>query len=71
MKFRAYIVEDILLGLDPNPGVAPTGSLVDLDLAGPALWSGGTDGMNGSLAATFVLLTLVVAMMAAAPKGSN
>ena len=63
--------ESSLLGLDPNPGVAPTGSLVDLDLAGPALWSGGTDGMNGSLAATFVLLTLVVAMMAAAPKGSN
>ena len=63
--------ESSLLGLDPNPGVAPTGSLVDLDLAGPALWSGGTDGMNGSLAATFVLLTLVVAMMAAAPKSSN
>ena len=63
--------ESSLLGLDPNPGVAPTGSLIDLDLAGPALWSGGGDGMNGSLAATLVLLTLVIATMAAAPKHSN
>jgi len=42
----------------------------DLDLAGPAIWSGGADGMNGSLAATGVLLTLVLAAMAAAPRRS-
>jgi len=24
----------------PNPGVGPTGALLDLDLGGPALWSG-------------------------------
>jgi hypothetical protein len=60
--------ESGVLGLDPNPGLAPTGALVDLDLAGPAIWSGGADGMNGSLAATAVLLTLVAAAMAAAPR---
>ena len=50
-------------GLDPNPGVGPTGALVDLDLGGPALWSGGGDGMNGSPAATVVLGVLVLALM--------
>lgn len=63
--------ESGVLGLDPNPGVAPTGALIDLDLAGPAIWSGGADGMNGSLAATAVLLTLVVATMAAAPRQTH
>lgn len=60
--------ESGVLGLDPNPGVAPTGALVDLDLAGRPIWSGGADGMNGSLAATGVLLLLVLAVMAAAPR---
>lgn len=60
--------ESGVLGLDPNPGVAPTGALMDLDLTGPAIWSGGADGMNGSLAATAVLLTAVLATMAAVPR---
>ncbi|MFL5297552.1 MAG: CPBP family intramembrane glutamic endopeptidase [Phenylobacterium sp.] len=54
-------------GLDPNPGVGPTGSLVDLDLGGPGLWSGGGDGMNGSPAATLVLLALLTGL-AFAPR---
>jgi membrane protease YdiL (CAAX protease family) len=60
--------ESGVLGLDPNPGVAPTGALIDLDLAGPTIWSGGADGMNGSLAATAVLMTLVLGVMAAAQR---
>jgi membrane protease YdiL (CAAX protease family) len=56
------------LGLDPNPGVAPTGALIDFDLSGPALWSGGGDGMNGSLAATLVLAAMVATAIAIAPR---
>lgn len=52
-------------GLDPNPGVNATGALVDMDLVGPGLWSGGADGMNGSLAATLVLAALVIGVVAA------
>jgi uncharacterized protein len=48
--------EASLLGLEPNPGVGPGGSIVDLDLAGRPLWSGAAEGMNGSLAMTLVLL---------------
>jgi uncharacterized protein len=48
-------LEASVLGLEPNPGVGATGSLLDLDLVGSGLWSGGADAMNGSLAMTLVL----------------
>lgn len=47
--------ESLGLGLFPNPGVDPT-AIIDLDLTGPALWGGSTEGLNASLAVTFVLL---------------
>lgn len=46
------------LGLEPDPGLGPFSALVDLDLAGPALWSGGEARLNGSLATTLVLAAL-------------
>jgi membrane protease YdiL (CAAX protease family) len=52
------------VGLDPNPGVGAFGALIDLDLAGPALWSGGEDGLNGSLALTLVLGVIVTVLIA-------
>lgn len=58
-------------GLDPNPGVAPTGALADLDLTGASLWSGGGDGMNGSPAATLVLVILVTGLIILAPRQSR
>jgi membrane protease YdiL (CAAX protease family) len=53
------------LGLDPNPGSPLTGVLVDLDLKGPALWSGGADALNGSLATVIVLMLIVGALAGA------
>ena len=50
------------LGMDPNPGLPSTGALVDLDLHGSALWSGGADTMNGSLAASLVLVVIVATL---------
>ena len=61
--------ESGLLGLDPNPGVAATGAIFDLDLVGPSLWSGGADTLNGSLAVTLVLLVIASGLMALAPRG--
>jgi membrane protease YdiL (CAAX protease family) len=46
------------LGLAPNPGVGPFGTLLDLDLVGRPLWSGGSDALNGSLATTLVLVAV-------------
>ncbi|MGA2952398.1 MAG: CPBP family intramembrane glutamic endopeptidase [Caulobacteraceae bacterium] len=48
------------LGLDPNP--ASPGSIISLTLKGSALWSGGPEGMNGSLA-TVIVLALIVASL--------
>jgi uncharacterized protein len=56
--------EQILLGLDPNPGVGSFGAINDRDLAGAALWGGSTEGLNASLAITFVLLALILPLAA-------
>jgi uncharacterized protein len=52
--------EQILFGLDPNPGVATFGALTDHDIIGTALWGGSEEGLNSSLAITFVLIALIV-----------
>lgn len=52
--------EQILLGLDPNPGSGSYGALIDLDLVGRAAWGGSGEGLNASLALSFVLVALIV-----------
>jgi membrane protease YdiL (CAAX protease family) len=51
--------EQLVLGLDPNPGIGSFGALIDLDLVGPALWGGSTDGLNASWAMAFALLASI------------
>lgn len=48
--------EQLLLGLDPNPGVGGFGAAMDFDLVG----AGAEEGLNASLAMTLVLLALLV-----------
>ena len=55
-------IEQCGFGLVPNPGFDSMGTFIDLDLAGPALLSGGSDGLNGSLGTTAVLVVCVVAL---------
>lgn len=55
--------EQALLGLDPNPGVGSFGSVVDLDLVGPALWGGSAEGLNASLAMTMALVVFVAPLL--------
>ena len=52
--------EQILFGLDPNPGLGSFGALMDLDLAGAAAWGGSDEGLNASIAMTVALLALLV-----------
>ena len=55
--------EQILFGLDPNPGVGSFGAWFDLDLTGPALWGGSSEGLNASLAMTLTLFALLVPLL--------
>lgn len=55
--------EQIVLGLDPNPGIGSFGAWLDLDLAGSALWGGSEEGLNASLAMTLTLLALLVPLL--------
>lgn len=53
--FAWNAVEQLGLGLDPNPGVGSFGALLDLDLVGAARWGGTEAGLNASWAMTFAL----------------
>lgn len=52
--------EQLVLGLDPNPGVGVYGAVVDLDLVGAARWGGSDQGLNASLAMTIALAAIVI-----------
>jgi len=56
--------EAIGLGLAPNPGVGSFGAIVDLDLSGSANWGGSAEGLNASLAMSFVLIALLLPVAA-------
>lgn len=55
--------EQLLLGLDPNPGVGPYGALVDIDLIGPAHWGGSEQGLNASLGMAIALVAVLVPLI--------
>lgn len=57
--------EQLVLGLDPNPGVGGFGSILDLELAGAPLWSGGEAGLNASIAMSVALIVVLLALTAA------
>ena len=60
--FAWNVIEQCVFGLVPNPGFDPMGTFIDLDLVGPPLLSGGSDGLNGSLGTTAVLAACVLAI---------
>jgi hypothetical protein len=53
----------MLFGASPNPGTGAFGSLLNYDLVGSRLWGGSTDGLNGSLSLTLVLLLIISALL--------
>ena len=64
--------EQLLFGLDPNPGVGSFGSLIDLDLVGASDWGGSADGLNASWAMAAALLAMVVPLVIAwSPPASS
>ncbi len=61
------VIEDIGLGLVPNPGSGPMGSLTDLDLMGPSFWGGHEEGLNASIGTVVVLIALILPLLRASP----
>jgi len=55
--------EQLLFGLDPNPGIGDFGSISDWDLTGAPYWGGTEEGLNASVAMTFVLIALIVPLV--------
>jgi hypothetical protein len=61
-------VEQLGLGLDPNPGTGTFGTLLDYDLVGKSMWGGSDAGLNASVAMTISLLALLVPLALMASK---
>lgn len=64
--FAWNAAEQLVFGLDPNPGVGPFGSIFDLDLSGAARWGGSGEGLNASIGMTMALLVLLAPLLIAA-----
>lgn len=65
--------EQLVVGLDPNPGTGSFGAALDYELVGRALWGGSAEGLNASIAMTFALVAIVVPllMLAWRPKAET
>lgn len=53
-------IEQLVVGLDPNPGLGGFGALWDGELAGSALWGGSAEGLNASIGMSIALAALLV-----------
>jgi uncharacterized protein len=55
--------EQLVLGLDPNPGNGSFGSILNFDLVGSTWWGGSGEGLNASIAMTFALAIILVPLL--------
>ncbi len=66
--FAWNFTEAHVIGVFPNPGVDPLGSIVDLDLSGPAWLTGGEAALNGAAPTVAALALMATAAYALAPR---
>ena len=60
LHFAWNASEQLLYGVDPNPGVGGFGAVWDWELIGRPIWGGSEDGLNGSIGMTIVLLAILL-----------
>jgi len=65
--FAWNVLEDLFLGLTPNPGTGTLGAITDLDLMGSPWWGGTEEGLNASVGTTLVLVALIVPLLRGRP----
>ena len=63
--------EQLVLGLDPNPGSGSFGSILNFDLVGSAWWGGSEEGLNASIAMTFALAIILVPLLIFAARAGQ
>ena len=61
--FAWNVVEDLGVGLTPNPGTGPLGAFIDLDLSGLPIWGGQPEALNASIGTSLVLLALILPLL--------
>lgn len=63
--------EQLLFGLDPNPGDGSFGSILNLELVGSRWWGGSQEGLNASIGMTFALAILLAPLLLATFRTSR
>lgn len=61
--FAWNAIEQLGLGLDPNPGLGGFGAFTNLDLVGAVAWGGSDEGLNASLGMSFALLAILLPLI--------
>lgn len=61
--------EQLLFGIDPNPGVGSFGSIVNFELIGSSWWGGSNEGLNASIGMTFALAILLAPLLIIPARG--
>ena len=56
-------MEDLGLGINPNPGAGPFGAFRDFDLLGSPLWGGTEAGLAASIGTSAVLVALTLPLI--------
>lgn len=63
LHFAWNATEQLLYGVDPNPGVGEFGALIDRDLRGAAIWGGSEQGLNASIGMTLALVAILIPLI--------
>jgi membrane protease YdiL (CAAX protease family) len=61
--FMWNAIEQLVFGLDPNPGLGGFGALANLDLVGASAWGGSGEGLNASIGMAFALLAILTPLI--------
>lgn len=56
--------EQLVWGLDPNPGIGSFGAIWNKELVGRAIWGGSPDGLNGSAGMTLAVVAILIPLAA-------
>ena len=63
MHWAWNATEQLVWGLDPNPGVGGFGAIADRDLVRQGWWGGSDEGLNASIGMTFVLVAILIPLL--------
>lgn len=63
MHWAWNATEQLVWGVDPNPGIGGFGAISDRELVGSPWWGGSDEGINAGIGMTFILVAILVPLL--------